>query len=291
MFKTLVNEAHISFSLHTESPLAIRSGDKTEMDPTALNMQCIRTRHGVDGEDGTVFIPGSSLKGVLRSRFERISTLFGGKCCNVVDRRNACKEIKNVKDIPSVGQFVYDRMCPACRFFGSTSIKGRVRFVDAYPSPGKPLHLGTRNGVGINRLTGAAQRGALYDFEVVEEGTFHTDIILRNYELYQLLLLLYCLKDLDEGYATLGAASTRGNGRMSVDDVRASFRDYRRDARALKGFHGDRDAAKALEFQKKGYYGEAVLGGQTPTDLDTLIGMLDDVNLQEAMRGDKPYAG
>lgn len=124
-------------------------------------------------------------------------------------------------------------MCPACKLFGSTEIASRIYIADAYPI-GECV-IGERIGVGINRITGAAQKGALYDFEVVEDGSFQVDITLKNYELYQMALLVYVLKDLDEGYVSLGAATTRGNGRMEVQKLDISFREYRKDVKGWKG--------------------------------------------------------
>ena len=42
-----------------------------------------------------------------------------------------------------------------------------------------PSHTLERAGVGINRITGAAQNGALYDFEVVEDGSFLVEMTFQ----------------------------------------------------------------------------------------------------------------
>jgi CRISPR-associated RAMP protein (TIGR02581 family) len=233
MFREVNNEAKITFIIHTKGPFAIRTEKKNVLDPTLPDMQCLRSRyHGSD----TVIIPGSSLKGVMRSRFEKIVSLFGGKCCNIVDRRQACREPKAEREVnpnkknQSSGERVYQGVCIACKLFGSTHLASRIRISDAYPVTAPVL--GERTGVGINRITGAAQRGALYDFEVVEEGSFKAEIFLKNYELYQLQLILYVLKDLHEGYVSLGAASTRGNGRVEIRDVAIEFREYRKEVKS-----------------------------------------------------------
>ena len=275
--------------LHTESPMSIRSGEDNSLDPVAPKMQCLRTR-GSDSGEGTVFIPGSSLKGVIRSRCERIVSLLGGECCPVVDRYKACQEIKD-RDIPrgaSRGDYVYNKMCVACRMFGSTSINSRIRFVDAYPVKECTPVIGMRSGVGINRVTGAAQRGALYDFEVVEEATFQTEIYLKNYELYQLKLLSFALKDLDEGYVSIGGSTSRGNGRMKVQQMGVLFRDYRNKPTRLAGFRGADDVAKELGFTSNSFFYEAKLK-MCEDGLNQLLDLLEGIDVSKAVKGSKPY--
>lgn len=278
MFKKLINEAHLRFVLHTESPLSIRSGESTELDPTAPKMQCMRTRSGEE-IDSTVFIPGSSLKGVIRSRTEMIIRVLDGRCCN-----GGCPEIR--KPQANIGEHVYREMCVACRMFGSTSIGSRVRFVDAYPVKGSQVIIGTRKSVAINRITGASQNKAFFDFEVVEEASFDTEIILRDYELYQLKLLLYALKDLNDGYTALGGSTSRGLGRMSVTPFRFVFRDYRLGTTRLKGFLNPSDEAAALDYEDGLFYLEASLEDEKIDTIDNALHLLelDSVDMRLALK-------
>lgn len=284
MFKELKNEAKISFVLYTKSPLSIRNQKSNPMNSALPDMQCMRSRY--EGSD-TVIIPGSSLKGVIRSRYERIVNLLDGKSCNVVDRNERCAEPKNIP-ISQKGKYVYDNMCPTCKLFGSTSIGARIRIVDAYPID--KVKMGERAGVGINRITGAAQRGALYDFEVVEEGKFLVEVYLKNYELYQLLLLLYVFKDLDDGYVALGGASTRGNGRVGVRELNISFRDYCKDTKCLRDINNETALIKNNQFTinykwDSGFFGEANL---EDVPLDELIKELSkDVDVRAKLKQDK----
>jgi len=282
MFKELSNEAKLSFVLHTKSPLSIRNQKTNVMDPTLPDMQCMRSRyHGMD----TVIIPGSSLKGVIRSRYEKIVNLFEGKCCNVVDRYDACK-VSEQFSYEERGKKVYEKVCPACQLFGSTSIGARIRFTDAYPMS-SPV-IGERNGVGINRITGAAQRGALYDFEVVEEGSFHVEIFLQNYELYQLVLLLYVLKDLDEGYVTVGGATTRGNGRLELTDFDIEFREYRKNVNCLKDIKGE-TAFENNERYSFNFNWEPLFYGKVnlKVTLDELINELKTVDVRGKVQNNR----
>jgi len=270
MFKDLRNEAKITFKMKVDSPLSIRSGSENGIDPTLPDMQCLRTFK--DGEN-TVFIPGSSIKGVIRSRCERIIKFLEGNACNIVDRNQSCngKEKELKKEL--TGSDIYKKVCHACRIFGSTAIGSRVKFKDAYPI-GK-TKIGFRNGVGINRITGAAQRGALYDFEVVEDGTFEVSFIITNYELYQLKLLLFAIEDIDEGYVSFGGSTTRGNGKMKVEDLTVEFRDYRKNIGKVSGFK-ENDKGKDLDYKKEFYFYKAKVDG-----LDSALDLLENVDLEQ----------
>lgn len=278
MFKELCNEVKLTFLLYTKSPLSIQTQKKNVMEPALPDMQCIRSRY--QGED-TVIIPGSSLKGVIRSRYEQIASLFGGTCCNVVDRLNACREPKSMPE-KNRGKAVYDGLCPACKLFGSTAIGARLRIADAYPV--KEVVIGERTGVGINRITGAAQRGALYQYEVVEEGTFAVEIFLKNYELYQLVLLLHVLNDMNDGYVSLGSATSRGNGQLEVQKLCITFREYRKKITGLKGIDGEEVLLNSgtfpVNYSWMGFYGESVF---QDVSLIEFIKELDQVKIKEKL--------
>jgi hypothetical protein len=60
---------------------------------------------------------------------------------------------------------------------------------------------------------------------VVTEGTFTTQLHLRNFELWQLGLLGFVLKDLEDGLVRIGAAKSRGLGKVKghVRGIRLDF--------------------------------------------------------------------
>src|SRR3569833_2071397 len=76
MFKKQHNEAVYRFQITTESPFVIKSGEEDILDPTAPKSQVLRAYH--NGEQQVV-IPGSSLKGVFRSRAEQLLSTIGCK--------------------------------------------------------------------------------------------------------------------------------------------------------------------------------------------------------------------
>jgi CRISPR-associated RAMP protein (TIGR02581 family) len=170
-----------------------------------------------------VYLPGSSLKGTFRSHVEKvIGTLrpndqvvcdpFQQKsepnqsCSIWFERRPDKKDITNA--------IAYRDECPACRLFGSTRFIGRVSIGDAYlvnENPPQPTE--QRDGVGIDRLTGGAAHGAKFDLEVVSaEVQFRTQILLRNFECWQLGAILVVVQDLEDQLVRIGSGKSRGLG-------------------------------------------------------------------------------
>jgi len=71
MHGAFYNEAILDLSLKPHTPLLIKSGQPTEIDPTLPDMQFVRTRRPDTGEE-VIYIPGSSLRGVVRSDVEQL---------------------------------------------------------------------------------------------------------------------------------------------------------------------------------------------------------------------------
>jgi CRISPR-associated RAMP protein (TIGR02581 family) len=232
MLKQLVNECVIELHIIPEGPILIKSGMATISGPDMAFVKIWRS--------GTeeVYLPGSSLKGVLRSHAERIArTLNDQAACDPFAKGGPetfcghCFEaIKHgKKDIPDhlrryvlpdptnepnkLNQRVYADSCPVCRLFGSTWYAGRLATADAY-AVGTPPRPQPRDGVGIDRFTGGAAPGVKFDLEVVTEGRFATTLHLRNFELWQLGLIGFLLQDLKDGLLRVGAAKSRGLGKV-----------------------------------------------------------------------------
>jgi len=193
-----------------------------------------------------VYIPGSSLKGVIRSQAEKICrTLKGNSVCLPYQDsgeemfcgyrfRNFDDSNKNGKKITNEEAYRYS--CPACRTFGSTYFIGRAGFGDAYADP--PPRPETRDGVAINRHTGGAVPGAKFDYEVVTYGTFRAVLSLRNFEFWQFALLAYILRDFEDEVIRIGTGKSRGLGRVkgTVENLTLTYYDDTAQLRDLKDF-------------------------------------------------------
>lgn len=242
MFKRSLNRAVIRVTLTTRSPLLIRAGD-TGLDPSQSDLACVRTRYtpfsdrNVDPNGGlTVYIPGASLKGVVRSATEALvrgREIRGLKAkeaaCDPLDQKHSCNQHANARGESAA---IHAQHCLACRTYGSTAMRGRAAVRDLYPfeagatTPSanylRANQVEVRNGVGIDRVAGSVRRGVLYDMEMVPTGSrFHGEIAVVNYQAWQLGFLAAALQELDDGFAQLGSTKTRGFGVVSaqVDEV------------------------------------------------------------------------
>lgn len=185
---------------------------------------------------GRIFLPGSSLKGVLRSGLEAVlrgldhpglwaCDPFESKCTARLDQQQKRGEKPTMQE-------VLDSVCTVCGLFGSTWLAGRVFIADLPLADDRLARTEVRDGVGIDRDLRVAQtRPAVkYDQEVVAPGTaFRLEMILENVDDdVQLGLVLKALQLLDEGEIRLGGLTSRGLGRVSLQDLRLERTDARR---------------------------------------------------------------
>ena len=142
---------------------------------------------------GKPYIPGTSLRGAIRAELERIlaavdKSATGLESCILFEPAGCTDKVndhlkglrekeekKNKKDRKTedqlLAQAAEEKLCAVCRLFGSTMYAARLVIEDALPvKDGKTLTGAIRDGVGIDRDTGAASDGAKFDYEVLETG-------------------------------------------------------------------------------------------------------------------------
>jgi hypothetical protein len=71
-----------------------------------------------------------------------------------------------------------------------------------------------RDGVGIDRFSGAASLRSRWELEAVTDVTFGLQVTMQNFEIWQLALLGLVLQDLVAGRLPLGSGKSRGLGRV-----------------------------------------------------------------------------
>jgi CRISPR-associated RAMP protein (TIGR02581 family) len=226
MFKQLVNECVIDLHIKVEGPVLIKSGLAQVSGPDMAWVKVLRN------EKPQVYLPGSSLKGVLRSHAERIArTLKPESACDPFGGKNdpqrscgACFDVRKDSRKGPDNPTAYKEACLICRLFGCTWFAGRLATSDAY-AVGTPPEPTQRDGVGIDRFSGGAARGAKFELEVITEGSFATTLHLRNFELWQLALLGFVLQDLSDGLIRIGMGKSRGLGKVrgEVQQMRIDF--------------------------------------------------------------------
>ena len=223
MHGRLYNELSLEIAIMPQTPLLIKSGQKASIDPALPDMQFVRTRRRLpNGEvSEVVYIPGSSLRGVVRAHAERLLRTLNESYACLLGTEGYCSNPKKLGEEKSANT-LYQKSCYACKLFGNTEIASRVQISDLYPAE-DPLLRETRFGVAIDRITGAVAFGP-FDLEVVTDARFEGRIVLRNFTVGQLGLLGAALLDIADGLVALGHAKSRGLGRVCIEFTRAEFR-------------------------------------------------------------------
>ncbi|TDC19421.1 DNA repair protein [Streptomyces sp. 8K308] len=179
-----------------------------------------RARHLRD-HLGRPVVPGSTWKGLLRSRCEFIL--------------RSLSEDASCAETPGCG------VCPVCAAFGysadasdmhSGGLRGRLVFLDSPVTQpgGTPAETVSRNHVALDRFTGGATTGLLFTDEVVEQGRVTLTILDEPSDpdaspLDTLLrdVLLLALYDLHTGVLGIGAGTTRGYGTLRGTSETTAF--------------------------------------------------------------------
>ena len=239
MHKRRWNALKLELVIEPRAPLLIKSGTASP-NPSLPDMQFVRT---MTPRGETVFIPGSSLKGVFRSFTEKVLRTLdvSGKpgpadgkrwkwACATFEakgneRRDPSKwncpqflESIKPKDRDLETWEVYRNCCGACKIYGNTRLRGRLSFTDAFPE--SEVKTETRYGVAISRLTNAVAVGP-FDIEVLVQGKFKTSLVLENFEIWQLGLVALTLQALNDGLVKVGFGKNRGFGEVSVNVAEA----------------------------------------------------------------------
>lgn len=218
----ILREISIKFELETKSPLRIGAGKGSILSPLDLPVLTIRI-----GESNLPYIPGSSLKGVIRSAAESISKSLGlnscpgGNECNRKYRENLDYYIRSGFPREKIIEDVLSKYCLTCKLFGSASFFSHVLVEDMYPV-GIPSR-GVKTGIAIERRSGSVRRGALYTVEYVNPGSkFEGNIVMRNTPNYCIGLISMVIDQINNGLIRIGGFKTRGFGKVFLRPIEMS---------------------------------------------------------------------
>ncbi len=190
----------LEVDLVAASDLAVGTGEYVEVSPGRKAAELSRA-------GGRPLLPGSSWKGLLRSRCEFVLRSLEVQVCDSTSVAGTCGT------------------CPTCLLFGWTGRAGDTGAVAARallvvhdslvqaPDGSSPEEQ-VRDHVAIDRFTGGARSGALYSEQVVLPGA-HLTLRVELPETvagWALPLLWAVLADLHEGYLGVGHGTTRGLG-------------------------------------------------------------------------------
>ncbi|MBS7623323.1 CRISPR-associated RAMP protein [Candidatus Bathyarchaeota archaeon] len=199
VFEKLEERVILNGTLTLLTPLHIGS-PKTEFDIEKVDMPILKDTQGQP------YIPGSSLKGKVRSEAERIARKEGETVCTPPDTKNMC------------GTEAPNNLCICCRIFGTAgntiSVASKVRFRDAYPKTrvGETM---TRVGIAMDRATGTVAKKALYSIEAIPAGTnFGFEMVTENLAQEEWKLLKAAMGSFID--AGLGGSVSRGMGKVNL---------------------------------------------------------------------------
>ncbi|MDB9310654.1 CRISPR-associated RAMP protein Csx7 [Aphanizomenon sp. CS-733/32] len=224
MFDTFKNRLEITGKLTTITALRISQGRSTE--PIGTDLPVIKDALGQP------LIPGSSLKGALRSRLE--SFLRGIDSSFAEDPANFTSSARNkyVKDLKEqhkdndleLTQKLVEMTDLISQLFGSPWIASKFQVRDLTVVPDTWFgQYQERDGVSIDRDTETAADGKLYDFQVVPAGTqFEFRAVVENAEDWELGLLMIGLHQFETEQIPLGSGRSRGLGvvKLNIDKMR-----------------------------------------------------------------------
>ncbi|MEM2352069.1 MAG: CRISPR-associated RAMP protein Csx7 [Thermoproteota archaeon] len=235
------NRFYICATLKMDTPLSI--GSRPSLKPVGTDLPVLRDAEGLP------YIPGSSIKGVVRTQMERVlrtlevggygiedgSSITPLRACDPLSKEKSCVNGNRIKELRKeytteemLTSKVWEESCTACRIFGSPWLASRVYFKDSKISNKDELVrlFEIRDGVAIDRDLGTAKGGLKFDFEVVPAGAkFYVEIVGENMKPWEVGLLLLSIKPWERGEMCIGGKTTRGLGWGRLENLRVQLVD------------------------------------------------------------------
>ncbi|MEM3714653.1 MAG: CRISPR-associated RAMP protein Csx7 [Nitrososphaeria archaeon] len=207
-FDTLTSIYDLQLELENLTPLSICSGKKGL---GAVDNPIIK-------RNGVPYIPGSTLKGVLRSEAERYARNFWN-VCDILNPKGTNGEL-NLKEKYKENY----EPCVICRIFGGPTYASHFYIFDANPIDNN-YSIGVRRMVSINRVLGGQHPGRLFDVEYVEPGCkWDAKMKLDNLDPLksdkpedELKVLKYVLTLLHNGQFSIGSKKSIGLGLIKAE--------------------------------------------------------------------------
>jgi CRISPR/Cas system CSM-associated protein Csm3 (group 7 of RAMP superfamily) len=174
--------------------------------------------------EGLLSIPGTTIKGKLRAKAEKILRTLGEETCTPPSPENTC---------PHYFGGNLDKFCPACQIFGSPWLHSSLRFAQATLEDRDiemernvqnkiNYQISIRPGTTVSRRRGVVEEGKLFFFGVSSPGS---EFVLKgaiegffpngDFSEPQLGLLLASLKSVK----MIGGGKSRGLGWIGLEGL------------------------------------------------------------------------
>ena len=188
-------------------------------------------------EDGNFYIPGSSFRGYLRTKLERF--LLDENNFKFKDKKS--QDLLNMADVLLL--FGYTNLFSDKENTGEIvkRVQKKLSFEkkekDSFSSMAGRIHIADmpiisdvnsirRDGIKIDRNTGATEAGAKFDYDIIPAGAkFKFTIELENVEPYQLDLIALALKDIYDEGDLFGGKLSRGIGKCKLENLKIQYVD------------------------------------------------------------------
>lgn len=195
-------------------------------------------------------LPGASLRGVLRTHAERLARTLATlnskskddflSCCPACDPNVNNQDKAERLPLESCGSLLINdgiqdngetadiaqSLCLACSLFGSTKLGSRLIVEDApFKSGDGPTGPKYKmlDFLAIDRFTGGGVDGAKFDALALWKPAFYFNLFLENPESWELGWLQLVLRDLEEGWLSVGFGNAKGFGKVKLTGWKATF--------------------------------------------------------------------
>lgn len=213
--------------------------------------------------NGNPVLPGSSLKGKLRSTCETLSHALGLSACMLNHAASGVSCTSDVNYYHSVRnnyqqayqqgvqtrlQWIANNTCDVCKLFGSPVQAGRLSVSDGALRDWASV-VQVRDGVVIDRDSQTAVDGLKYDYEVIPSSSrFELCIELENPTASDLALLGAALFDWHAG-SSIGGFTSRGLGRFHLEDIKLFGVDMQDPEQRMKFLTGTTTEARFSDLE------------------------------------------
>ncbi len=164
------------------------------------------------------YIPGSTLKGVLRVEAERWARTIGEEICDIMnpdkEKDGELWKKENNKNYTP---------CIVCRVFGGPTVASHIIFENAVA---KSWSIENVTRVAINRYTGGQHVGKLFDVEYISPmSRFSWKIVIENIDILntskskekEAKMIIYLFKKLRKGDIYIGGYKSVGFGKIKAE--------------------------------------------------------------------------
>ena len=237
-FSTFKNKYILTGKIVVLNALHIGSGkEKDDRDAPFISLD----------DDKNFYIPGSTFRGYLSTKLERfldsgngfkiknngeelneadVKLIFGYTNLDKLETKINDKDNEEDRKLKENNRKIQDRIIRKLNAKNLDEVKslaGRIHISDMPVL--KDVKYVTRDGIKIDRNTGATEKRAKFDYDVVPAGTeFDLNIELENIENYQLDLIGLALNEmLKENGDLFGGKTSRGIGKCRLKDLKMKY--------------------------------------------------------------------